>query len=124
MTGTPTARALLAAAATLLGVAPTVARPQATAEGKDMALVAHHDLGGNGDNPLTVDGFPWLTVVNFDSGPGRLVRIDPATNTIDRVVSVGDHFRGADLFVADGSVWLIDGANATIVRLPLAAFSP
>jgi len=87
-------------------------------------VVATIDLGGNGDNPITVDGFPWLTVENFDSGPGRLVRIDPATNTIDRVVSVGDHFRGADLFVADGSVWLIDGANATIVRLPLAAFSP
>jgi hypothetical protein len=48
MTGIPSARALLAAA-TLLGVAPAGALGQAKADGKDLALVAHHDLGGNGD---------------------------------------------------------------------------
>ena len=86
-------------------------------------VVATIELGGNGNNPIVVNGIPWLTVKNPETGPARLVRIDPATNTIDRVVSLGDHFRGANLVVADGSVWVVDSANATIQRLPLAAFS-
>ncbi len=56
-------------------------------------------------------------------GPARLVSIDPATNTIDRVVSLGDGFMGANLVVADGSVWATDWANNQVIRLPLAAFS-
>jgi hypothetical protein len=86
-------------------------------------VVATINLGGNGDYPIVVNGVPWLAVESASGQPARLVRIDPTTNAIDRVVSVGDSFRGADLVVATGSVWVIDSANGNILRLPLAAFN-
>jgi len=86
-------------------------------------VVATINLGGNGDDPIVVDGVPWLAVESTSGQAARLVRIDPTTNTIDRVVSLGDSFRGADLVVAKGSVWLIDSAKGNILRLPLAAFN-
>jgi hypothetical protein len=51
------------------------------------------------------------------------VRIDPTTNKIDRVISLGDAFMGANLVVAAGSVWATDWANNQILRLPLAALN-
>ncbi len=84
--------------------------------------VATVDLGGWGDTPVLIDGFPWLAVESPSGGPGRLVRIDPATNTIDRVVSRDDTFMGGNLEVAAGSVWLNDWANDQVIRLPMSTF--
>ena len=67
---------------------------------------------------------PWLTVKKTEDGsdPARLVRIDPATNTIDGVFSLGDTFIGSGLVVALGSVWTTDDTTSRVLRLPLAAF--
>jgi YVTN family beta-propeller protein len=86
-------------------------------------VVATIDLRGYGGDPILVDGFPWLAVASTGVGPARLVRIDPATNTIDKVVSLGDAFMGANLVVASGSVWVADLLNNQVIRLPLAAFN-
>jgi YVTN family beta-propeller protein len=85
-------------------------------------VVATIELGGYGDDPILIDGVPWLVVESTSGGPARLVGIDPKTNTIDRVVSVRDAFTGANLVTAAGSVWATDWANNQILRLPLAGF--
>ena len=87
-------------------------------------VVATIQLRGYGDDPIMVNGVPWLGVESTSGGPARLVRIDPTTNTIDRIVSLGDGFMGGNLVVANGSVWATDGANNKILRLPLAGFTP
>ncbi len=86
-------------------------------------VVATVDLRGYGDGPILVDGVPWLVVESVTGEPARLVRIDPTTNSIDRVVSLGDTFMGANLVVADGSVWATDWSRNQILRLPLAEFT-
>ena len=86
-------------------------------------VVTTIELHGWGDDPVLIDGAPWLGVESKASGPARLVRIDPASNQIDRVISLGDGFKGANLVVADGSVWATDWANNQVLRLPLAAFN-
>ena len=54
-----------------------------------------------------------------------LCRIDAATNAIDRVLRPGATFGGGgDIVVAAGSVWVVDGYNNSVIRLPLAAFGP
>jgi hypothetical protein len=50
------------------------------------------------------------------------VRIDPATNTVDRVISRDDTFMGGNLGVAAGSVWLNDWPNDQVIRLPMSTF--
>lgn len=85
-------------------------------------VVATIELGGYGDDPVIIDGVPWLVVESTSGGPARLASIDPKTNTIGRVVSLGDGFVGANLVVAAGSVWATDWANNQVIRLPLAAF--
>ena len=86
--------------------------------------VAVVELGGYGSDPVLVHGFPWLVVESLSDGPGRLVRVSPTTNKVDRVFSFGDGFKGGGLTVLGGSVWLTDWANSTIMRLPLSAFAP
>jgi virginiamycin B lyase len=87
-------------------------------------VVATIDLGGYGDDPVLVNGQPWLVVESTSGGPAQLVRINPATNGIDLVISLGAAFMGANLVVAAGSVWATDWANNQVLRLPMAAFSP
>jgi virginiamycin B lyase len=87
-------------------------------------VVATIELGGYGDDPIMINGVPWLVVESTTGGPARLVRIDPTTNTIDRVISLGDAFMGANLVVAAGSVWATDWTNNQVLRLPMAAFNP
>jgi hypothetical protein len=88
-------------------------------------VVATVDLGGYGYNPTLINGAPWVSVDTGDAASGRLVRIDTATNSIDRVLVPGPSFGGGgDLVVAAGSVWVVDGYNNTVLRLPLAAFGP
>jgi hypothetical protein len=82
-------------------------------------VVATVDLGGLGSEAL-IDGHPWFSLENIeDGGPGRIVRIDPATNTIDRSVSPGDTFKGGGLLQTAGSAWVVDWANEQIIRLSL-----
>jgi virginiamycin B lyase len=86
-------------------------------------VVATVDLGGLGSEAL-IDGHPWLSLDNVkDGGPGRLVRIDPESNAIDRSVSPGDTFKGGSLLVAAGSAWVTDGRNNQVIRLSMAALN-
>jgi YVTN family beta-propeller protein len=82
------------------------------------------DMGGDGFLPTMISGAPWISVDRGDD-PASIVRIDPATNQFDRILSPGDAFRGGgDMAVAAGSLWIIDGANDQVLRLPLSAFAP
>jgi streptogramin lyase len=87
-------------------------------------VVATVDLGGLGGPPILMDGVPWVLVRKTDSGsdPARLVRINPATNLVDRVFSLGDTFRSERLLLAFGSLWTTDWLHDQVLRLPLAAF--
>ena len=87
-------------------------------------VVAILNMGGRGNAPMYVNGDPWISV---DRGvdPASIVRIDPATNQFDRVLSPGEGFRGGgDMAIAASSMWILDGANDRILRLPLSAFDP
>ena len=88
-------------------------------------VVATVDMGGHGYTPTLIDGAPWVSVDTGGSDTGMLVRIDPATNTIDRVLVPGTAFGGGgDIVVLAGSVWVVDGYNNAVLRLPMAAFAP
>jgi virginiamycin B lyase len=88
-------------------------------------VVATVDLGGNGQNPTLINDAPWISVDTGDASSGKLIRIDPATNTIDRVLVPGTSFGGGgDIVVAAGSVWVADGYNNSVIRLPMTAFAP
>jgi streptogramin lyase len=80
-------------------------------------VVAITELEGYGEAPFIIDGAPWLIVESAIGGPGRLVRIDPTTNKIDRELSLGDTFTGAeaDQVEAAGSVWVTDSANSQVI---------
>ena len=82
------------------------------------------DMGGRGFLPTIVNGAPWIAVDRLDD-PASIVRIDPATNQFDRVLSPGEGFRGGgDMAVAAGSLWILDGASNRVLRLPISAFAP
>jgi len=84
--------------------------------------VAMIKLDGYGGDPVVIDGYPWLVVEALTGTPGRLVRIDPSTDTIDRAISLGDAFIGGQLLVAAGSVWVLDWSGNQVLRLALSAF--
>ena len=87
--------------------------------------VATVEMGGYAYNPTLIDDAPWVSVDRGSADNGLLVRIDPATNSIDRVLVPGPAFGGGgDIVVADGSVWVSDGWNNAVLRLPLSAFQP
>jgi streptogramin lyase len=73
--------------------------------------------------PTLINNAPWASI-DRDGGAGdAIVRIDPTTNQIDRVLSPGVDFNGGvDMVVAAGSVWVVDAANNQVLRLPLSAF--
>jgi YVTN family beta-propeller protein len=88
------------------------------------AVTAILDMGGRGFLPTIVNDAPWVAV-DRGADPASIVRIDPATNQFDRVLSPGDGFRGGgDMVVAAGSMWILDGASNRVLRLPLSAFAP
>ncbi|MBI3745478.1 MAG: hypothetical protein HY264_02920 [Chloroflexi bacterium] len=88
-------------------------------------LAATVDLGGSGFNPAVIDGAPWVSVDTGDPTTGRLVRIDEATNTVDRVLIPGTTFGGGgDMVATSSAVWIIDGYHDAVLRLSLAAFAP
>lgn len=77
-------------------------------------------LSGLGNDPAVINGAPWLSIA---TKPGALGRISPATNAVDLGLAPGAAFGGGgDMVVADGSVWVIDGGNDRVLRLPLAGF--
>jgi YVTN family beta-propeller protein len=80
-------------------------------------------LGGLALTPTLINNAPWASI-DRDGGAGdAIVRIDPTTNQIDRVLSPGVDFNGGvDMVVAAGSVWVVDAANNQVLRLPLSAF--
>lgn len=88
-------------------------------------VIGTADRVGFGGIPTLVNGALWLSVDTGDAESGMLVRIDRATNAIDRVLVTGSAFGGGgDIIVAAGSVWVADGYNNAVLRLPLAAFGP
>lgn len=109
-----------AAWVTSCAVGALMARVDATSN----TVVATVDLHGHGYNPTLVNGFLWISVDGGNAETGELVRIDPATNSIDRVLVPGTTFGGGgDIVVAAGSVWVVDGYNNAVIRLPLTAFA-
>ena len=86
-------------------------------------LVATIELGGNGYNPTLINGFIWVSVDGGGPESGKIVGINPDTNSIDRVLVPSRSFGGGgDIVVAAGSVWVVDGYHNAILRLPMTAF--
>jgi hypothetical protein len=76
------------------------------------------DLGGRGYSIALVGDRPWTSPTN-----GQIVRIDPITHAVDRVIAPGPGFSGGgDVVVAAGSFWVVDGAANRVLRLPIAPF--
>jgi streptogramin lyase len=76
------------------------------------------DLGGRGYTIAMVADRPWISPTG-----GQIVRIDPATHTVDRVIAPGSGFTGGgDVVVAAGSFWVVDSTANRLLRLPIAAF--
>ena len=81
-------------------------------------VVATIDLRGRGYTFAMIADRPWVSPIG-----GQLVRLDPVSHTVDRVVAPGSGFSGGgDVVVAAGSLWVIDGAANRVLRLPIEAF--
>lgn len=76
-------------------------------------LVAEIDLGGFNGGPIVVDGYPWFPVAN------QLVRLDPATNRVDRIVRFAKsaEFAAYGTVLGFDSVWI--GGQGRIARIPI-----
>ena len=74
---------------------------------------AAYDTSRGGFDPVSVaagSGSVWLT-----DGSRRLVRVDPASNSVVRRIDLGSPLDA--VAVGDGAVWAISGASATAIRL-------
>jgi streptogramin lyase len=79
----------------------------------------------SGAIPTRVNGGLWVSLDTGDAETGMLVRLDRATNTIDRVLKpIGSFGGGGGVLVLAGSVWVVDYYNMAVLRLPFAAFGP
>ena len=79
-------------------------------------------LTGFGNTPIAINGVPWLSIA---TNPGTLGRVSAATNTVDLNLAPSATFGGGgDMVVAAGSLWVIDGGNDRVLRLPLTGFPP
>jgi DNA-binding beta-propeller fold protein YncE len=88
-------------------------------------VVATLELDRRGYNPAVIDGVPWVSIFTGESGPGRLGRMSSSTNAVDLELAPGPTFGGGgDMVIAAGSVWVIDGGNDRVLRLPLTGFTP
>ena len=88
-------------------------------------VIGTRKLGAFEGGPTLINGARWYSVDTGNAKSGTLVRVDAATNAIDRVLKPGTSFGGGgQLIVAAGSVWVVDGYNYAVLRLPLAAFGP
>ncbi|MEA2607517.1 MAG: virginiamycin lyase [Chloroflexota bacterium] len=80
-------------------------------------VVGTIDAGGHGYTFALIADRPWLSPEN-----GQIVRLDPISHAVDRVVSPGPGFvGGGDVVVAAGSLWIIDYTANRVLRLPSAA---
>ena len=68
------------------------------------------------------DGLIWLTTLSSQDG-GVFEAIDPATNTVARVLRVGTDFDPDNAVVADGAVWVPNDGQGEVYRFPLDAFT-
>ncbi len=89
------------------------------------AVVTAVTLDEQGYNPAVIDGAPWVSIYTR-RWQSRTSRPDlRATNAVDLELAPGPTFGGGgDMVVAAGSVWVIDGGNDRVLRLPLAGFPP
>jgi streptogramin lyase len=79
-------------------------------------VVGLADVGGPNGLPLLIAGRPWVPVRN------RIVRIDPETDTVDRILAFGDgRFKGIATIEGFGSVW-IGSEDGRIARLSIDLF--
>lgn len=79
-------------------------------------VVGLADVGGPNGSPLLIAGRPWVPVRN------RMVRIDPDTDTVDRILSFDDgRFSGLATIEAFGSVW-IGSEDGRVARLSIDLF--
>jgi DNA-binding beta-propeller fold protein YncE len=92
------------------GINPTIA---ARLDVERYKVAATVPLGGYGGYVGSSDSASWF----FVEGPNRLVRIDLATNTIDRVYAPPD---GAYTTIVGDWLWVIDVARRDVRRIPLA----
>ena len=87
-----------------------------------VAGVARPD--GLASQPAVIDGAVWVSLDTTPAAPGYLARLSSEQDAVDLALSPGPDFGGgAELVVAFGSVWVIDGGNDRVLRLPLAGFS-
>jgi glutamine cyclotransferase len=81
-------------------------------------VVATIDLRGKGYTFAMIGDRPWVASTN-----DQIVRLDPISHAVDRVVTPGPGFSGGgDVVVAAGSLWIVDFSANRILRLPLASF--
>jgi streptogramin lyase len=88
------------------------------------AVRATIQLDGFGYYPTMIAGAPWVALNRERADNGQIVRINPVTDSVDRVLVPGTSFHGGgNLVVAAGSVWVFDDLHGALLRLPLSAFS-
>ena len=68
------------------------------------------------------DGLIWLTTLSSQDG-GAFEAIDPATNTVARVLRVGTDFDPDNAVVVGGAVWVPNDGQGEVYRFPLDAFT-
>jgi hypothetical protein len=83
-------------------------------------VAAQVDLGGHNGGAVLVDGYPWFPVGL------RLVRVNPATNRVDRLVKLANDFKFESFgaIIAFGSAWIGGDDGVTeprVIRIPLEA---
>lgn len=90
----------------------------------DNTEIATIELGGYAGHPIIIDGAPWFSLDRDASDNGQIVRLDPVSNEIDRILAPDVPFGGGgNLVMVGGSVWVPDPYNNTVLRLPLSAFA-
>jgi streptogramin lyase len=82
-------------------------------------VVDYIDVGGRAYVFAIVADRPWISPTE-----GQIVRLDPVSHAVDRVVAPGPDFAsgGGDVVVAAGSMWIVDWAADRVLRLPIEAF--
>lgn len=79
-------------------------------------------LPGHG-GPTLIGDMPWVSLDMGDEASGLLVRVNPATNTIDRALVPDVQFGGGGgMTVVGDSVWVQDYYHRVLLRFPLATF--
>jgi YVTN family beta-propeller protein len=80
-------------------------------------------LAGYGYYPTMINGAPWVSLDRGGPRNGQIVRINPLTDSVDRVLVPDAAFGGGgNLVVAAGAVWVSDPFNGAVIRLTLSAF--